>query len=331
LGFLSFRGVQMILSVLLPCSVIASFFLWCAVFRVRLSNANAIWICAITLSSLPVLEGIYALQPTLISAALIAASVLVLQNGKLAWAGVLLAIGWEKPQLIILLGLWLLLWTISDWEHRKTFFIAFTISTLLLLALAEAWLPGWWRAWLASLSAYREINSPPLLQLVLGKIIGRVAAVCALGLVIVTAVRWRGERAGSRLFLLVTVLVLSTTVVTISSSIAVYDQFLLLPALLLFWVERQGALRTRLTRFAVLLMIITFAWPWIAAPLVSIGRFIAPARLSARIILLPLVTASSFPLLVMIVLALLAIQKLRARPAETLAPTSGQSSGVSSA
>lgn len=317
LGFLSFRGVQVMLSLLLPWGVIASLFLWCAVFQLRPSTANAVGMCAITLTALPVLEGIYALQPTLISAALLAASVLLLQKGKLAWAGVLLAIGWEKPQLIALVALWIALWTVSDWKRRKVFLIAFAISTSILLGLAEAWLPGWWREWLSSLSAYRLVNSPPLLQLVLGNIIGRVAAACAFGLVIVTAIRWRSERAESRPFLFVTVLALATTVVTISSSIAVYDQFLLMPALLLFCVERQRLLHTRLARFVVLLLIITFAWPWMAAPLVSIGRLLAPASMSARMTLLPLVTASSFPLLVMTALGLLAMQKLRERTAET--------------
>jgi hypothetical protein len=317
LGLLSFQGVQVILSLLLPCSVLASLLLWCLVFQLHPSLAEFAVIGVLSLSALPVLEGIYALQPTLLSAALIAASVLLLQKSRLAWAGVVLAIGWAKPQLIIVLAAWLALWAVSDWTQRKAFLIAFAITSATLFAISEAWLPGWWREWLSSLSAYRQVNSPPLLQLVLGNAIGQIAAVCAFGILIVAAIRWRRERAEARAFVLATVLVLATTVVTISSSIAVYDQFLLLPAVSVLWVERGSLLDHRLTRFVIILTAVAFLWPWIAAPMVSFIHLIALPSISARIILLPLVMASSFPLLLMVALAMVMARRLRRGAAET--------------
>src|SRR5215469_8708833 len=62
LGFLSFRGVQVILSLLLPCCVVATLLLWCSVFELHLPFTEFTGIAAVTLSALPVLEGIYALQ-----------------------------------------------------------------------------------------------------------------------------------------------------------------------------------------------------------------------------------------------------------------------------
>lgn len=305
LGFLSFHGVQWTLSFLLPLCVVASVVFWFSAYGQKLATWTMVALCVVVFGTFPVLEGIYALQPTLVVAAIVAGSMLLLRRNRMGWAGVLLAMGAIKPHLIALLALWLLLWATGDWSRRKMFFIAFVSSSAALLLLTQFWYPGWWLGWWHSLPAYRQINTPPLAQFVFGKIAGGVVGVVCLGIAAVGAWRWRRAEVDSSEFLLLSSYILATSVVVGSSSVAVYDQFLLLPGLLWLWSERYRLLRAeRLVRVIAVLMLATLFWPWAASVLLTVLSFVLPWARSYRAVLFPLATAATFPIAALALLAI---------------------------
>jgi hypothetical protein len=312
LSFISFRAVQILLFVLFPILIVLSVWWWAAGIGLALSPVPFTIAAVLTLFSIQVLEGWWALQPTMIVGALLAVTLAALRRSALILAGVALALGSIKPQLILLPSLWLTLWTLSNWKTRKRALLAVIITTIILLTISELWMPRWWLNWWHQLPAYRQFDTPPLVELLFGKMIGRVLGLAALCLAAIAALRWRRLSADSPRFSLLFAFLLAVGVVFISSSIAVYDQFLLLPGLLILWRNPTSTASNRTLRFAVLILSIAFCWPWVVAPLVSLAHGIAPSTVSQQITLLPLMTAASFPMLLLIVLTLLVLNQLRA-------------------
>jgi hypothetical protein len=312
MALLSFRGVQIALSILLPLLTLGGVACW---FYVLGLDASPLWLASTVLLTLfngPVLEGIYALQPTLVVAALIAGAMAALRRGRLVLAGILLALASIKPHLILLLMLWLLLWTLSDWRDRKSFAISFAACMAALLLASHLLLPEWWLSWWRNLPAYRQYTSPPLAELVMGRVLGRLLGLTMAGLAAVAAVRWRRASADSPNFQLLSAFILLITVIGLSSSIAVYDQILLLPALLWLYSHREGILRAnRPVRIIALLTLAALFWPWAAANTLAVASpFLSWAR-SFEAILLPLVTAASFPFAVLSLMVFFVGKRIR--------------------
>lgn len=312
LGLLSFEGVQIVLSVLLPICVMVSVVCWCWAFGLNLSWYTMASLIVIALGTYPVLEGIYALQPTLMVAALTAGAMLLLRRNRMIAAGIVLSLGAVKPHLIAPLAVWLAWWSISDWSRRKLFLISFTVLSAGLFFATQIWVPGWWIGWWHSLSAYRQVNTPPLVRLVLGTTAGYLASFLLLIFGIAAAARFRRTEAESSSFLLVCAFVLAITAVVGSSSIAVYDQFLLFPAILWLWCERRTILRSGWpVRVVTLLGIGTFLWTWAAAFLLTVTSPVLAWSRSFRAVLLPLAAAASFPLISVLLLTLMLWEALR--------------------
>jgi hypothetical protein len=312
LGLLSFEDVQIVLSVLLPICVVVSIVCWCWAFGLNLSWYKLASLVVIAMGTYPVLEGIYSLQPTLMVAAAIAGAMLLLRRNHLIAAGLVLALGAVKPHLIAPLAVWLAVWCVSDWSHRKAFLISFAAASTGLFFATQILAPGWWLGWWHSLGTYRQVNTPPLVRLVLGTTAGYMASLVLLIFGIAAAARFRRAPADSSSFLLVSAFVLSITVVVGSSSIAVYDQFLLFPAILWLWCERRTILRSGWpVRVVTLLGIGTFLWPWATASLLTLTSTVLSWSRSFRALLLPLATAASFPLISVLLLVLMVWGALR--------------------
>jgi hypothetical protein len=310
-ALLSFDTVQVILFISFPLLIVLSVRWWCVAVGLSLSPIAFAIAALLTLFTIQVLEGWWALQPTIIVGALLAITLAALRRDALKLAGVALALGSIKPQLILLPALWLTLWSFSDWTRRRRAFLALAVTMIVLLALSELWIPKWWLDWWHQLPAYRQFDSPPLVELMFGKVIGRAIGFAAVCLATIAAIRWRRLTADSPCFLLLFAFLLATGVVFISSSIAVYDQFLLAPGILILWRDRASAASDRLLRFAILVLSVAFCWPWVVAPAVYLTHVIAPSVISQRVMILPLITAASFPLLLLIVLGMLLLKQLR--------------------
>ncbi len=242
LATISFPAVQVVVSVCLTCLAAITAMMWLRILGANLSPpAMAATVC-LTLASYPVLEGIYAGQPGLLAVALISGTVAALAQERYVLAGILLPFASVKPQLILLIALWLTLWALADWNRRRNFLVSFTATTALLLVSSTWVLPTWFSGWMHALREYRQISPPPLAQFVLGRYPGIGLSLFLVALSGALCWRKRAEPAKSEGFALATVFVLATTAVVFPSTIAVYDQFLLLPAALWLYTRRDRIL-----------------------------------------------------------------------------------------
>ena len=88
-------------------------------------------------------------------AALAAWSVRQGQDGR---AGVWLALATIKPQVVVLIVIWMLWWAI--WQRRKRLIISWLLSMLLLSAFAAIWVPDWWPQNVAQIFDYPNYTVP---------------------------------------------------------------------------------------------------------------------------------------------------------------------------
>jgi hypothetical protein len=296
LAILPFSTVQVVGTVLFPLLVAVSVFLWLSALHLRIPPSTLFVIFLLTFASYPTLEGIYALQLSLIVAALLAGSAATLAKGHLAWAGALLGAASVKPQLVLLTGLWLAVWAASDLGSRKKFLLSLAGTVTLLFVVGEAVLPGWSSSWIHALLEYRQYNLPPLSQFAFGNIAGTLLSGALIVIAGVFAFRNRHEKANSPAFTITFAFLLTVTVPTIPSSIAVYDQILLIPAILWLISHKgkvvNGSVPLRTLGFAAAAVL---CWQWVAAFALTLGSFAFPEIRGTRLVMLPLRMAASFP------------------------------------
>jgi len=321
---LSFLTVQIVLAVVLPLLVGAMVLGLAKALNLGWSRETLITSVLLCLSSYPVLEAMYALQPAVLVGAVLAALALALVRNRLLLAGSLLAIATIKPQMILLLALWLLLWSISEWRARKSLLIGFVLTLALLLMVCEWMLPAWWREWWHVVAAYRQYTVPPLAGLLLGQPLGFLAEAALLGLAAIVGWRMRHEQAGTKGFWLTISLILTVTVMVLPTGDAVYDQLaLLLPVLLLCSRGVEVLNGSRPLRVVTSLAVGIFLWQFIAASVISVVSLVAREwSPSHAVLLLPIRTAASFPAAIFaIVLVLVFFQLFGRRASNGLAAT----------
>ena len=306
LGGLSFQTARIVNSVLLPILFSAAVLLWLSAMNFRLQPSNLFVLLVLGLATYPILEGLYALQVSLIVAALIASSAASLVGGRLALAGVLLAIASVKPQLILLPALFLALWAASDWKARKPFLLFFLGTIALLFATSEAILPGWSATWIRTLFEYRKYNDPPLTRFLFGDIVGELLALGLICAAAVLAFRNRKENPNSPNFVRTLVVVLAITVPTLPSTIAVYDQVLLLPALLWLLSRKAQILRGKMpVRFVGYLIVASVSWQWITASGLALWSLLFREIPNSAWTVLPLRLTPALPFVVIAIYLLL--------------------------
>src|SRR5450432_4146900 len=121
LALLPFPVVRAMAAFLFPVAVIWGCWLWMRFLKLPTKSWFFACFVLLVVTSYPVLEGFYSLQPSLIVSLLLAGTAACLVRGRLAMAGILLAMASLKPHLIVLVALWLLLWTASDFARRRNF------------------------------------------------------------------------------------------------------------------------------------------------------------------------------------------------------------------
>lgn len=291
-----FPLVQVVGSIVFPLLIFAGFGLWLRFLQLNLSTTFLLCFATLMVVSYPVLEGLYAQQPSVLVAFLIAGAATALTRNLQILSGTLLAMASIKPQLMLLVGLWLVLWAVSDFTHRKKWMISFVLSIVLLSLASELLVPGWTRNWIRYLLDYRQYTDPPLPQFAFGTVIGNIFSLALLATAAFVGVRARREKAGSARFITATAFLLAVTVLIAPSSIAVYDQLLLIPAIL--WLYSRN---TEIFFTGIPLRILGYAglvalfWQWIAACAVAIGTVVHPGISQTRLVLAPLRMAASVP------------------------------------
>jgi hypothetical protein len=270
--------------------------LWLRVLRWRAS----LWVQAIfvilTIGSVPFMEGLKLQQITLFVVPLLAVAMALLAVDWQIPAGVLLALTTIKPQLVWLVLLWLTMWTAADWRRRYRWATAFVISMVILCAASEWYLPHWIvRFWQALHEYHSYTGERPLMDELIGVLAGRAFELVALA--VMAAVCWRERRhpANTGAFAFTLSLVLATTVLVVPSH-GLYNQMLLVPALMIMLKERRMIWqRSVVNRVLSVITIALISWPWLWCFGLSVFSFILPPETVERGWAIPFWTAPQIP------------------------------------
>jgi len=283
--------------------------LWLHTLGWRVSVSGRIAWTVLTLSCFPAVQGLKLQQLTVLVAAIIAAAMSAVAQRRLVLAGVLLAMATIKPQLVILLTLWLCFWVISQWRERQRLFWSFAITVAVMMLAGEWLLPGWIREFRGAMAAYYSYTGggTSVLDVLLTKTVGRVGSVVMVVTLFWFAWKKRRTTETTAEFWWLFCFVMATTLLVIPT-FAPYNQILLLPACMIFlrairnlW---QGG---QFHRFFVAVTSISVFWSYPAAAGLAIALVFLPAVTVQQLWRLPFYPSFAIP--VMIYATLLAAQK----------------------
>jgi len=311
LAWLPFVAARAVLAGLLLALVGVSVFLWAKAISWSTSPLALTIFMVLTFSSYAVLEGLYAEQAGLIVGFLLAGAMAALMQNHLRTAGCLLALAAMKPQVSLLLTVYLLLWSLSKWKERRRFGLAL-LSTLGLLFLGPlvVW-PNWIAGWLQVLLHYHDYSRPPLLPDLFGSYLGGGLTVFAIMGALKLAWNNRRVSPASPQFGVTISVLLAVTTVTLLPEHAVYDHIILLPGIMMvirFWRELWE--RNAVARWTLVVGAAAFLWPWIAALFLIVLHTLG-SHLVDAMPFLPLRTAAAVPFIVLALLYVVSTQKER--------------------
>jgi len=312
LALIPFPVIRIVLAVILAAVTAFSIVLWLRAFRFHVDRVMLASLILLTLSSYAVLEGLFAVQIGLLAGFLLAASLSALAAERLFLSGSLLAVALIKPQMMLLVAIYLLLWSFAQWRTRRLFAVGFlSVSALLTASSLLIW-PHWIPEWLNVLIRYRQYSTPPLVSYVLGNYMashfGPIIILALLAAALALAWRMRNASSRSIAFALTISLLLATTVVTLLPGQAVYDHVILLQGVILIAVLwRNFAASSRIFRVVLGASALALFWQWICAPFViAVAQQILLRRVfTETVLMLPIRTAASIPFGVLAVLALM--------------------------
>jgi hypothetical protein len=208
-----------------------SAFWWMRMVRPSGQILTYIFVIALSASSWPVVWGLRQRQPTMAIAILLAAACFSLVRRFDLLAGACMALSMVKPQIGLPLTLWLAVWS---FRHRRWKFpLGFAVTLSALWAVTNTMVPGWFMEWINSLAAYTSINAP-LCEMLAGKWVGLLAT-AVLGLWSIWILWGMLDRdSDSDGFMQAIALALAATILIVPMQPTfVYDQVLLLPAILI--------------------------------------------------------------------------------------------------
>ena len=321
-----FAKVAMVFKWMLIALAMLSVILWVRALGWRLDVSGWITAIALTLGSFPVLQALHLQQLTLVVGSLLAGASALLSGGQLFWAGAVLAIATIKPQLVLPLAAYLVLWAVSDLRRRRGFLLGFFGVLTLLLAGSELLLPGWFGDFLVAAENYRHYTGRlSLLDVLLSSRFGGFASTVVLVSMLRAYWHFRNERPGTSGFSVIMALALANTVIVIPM-FALYNTFLLLPAVLVIlqnWRLLWNAGGP--SRVSLILSATAVGWPWVAA----LGLDLASLLLSPAAIQqgwsLPLTSSFKFPIPVVCLLPLTFMVIWAWRRREAMVPASESS------
>lgn len=316
LAWLPFPWIRLAGAFVLPLLTLLAIVLWDRAFQLGLSRRQLLLAGILALTSYALLSAQVAQQLSLVVFFALATSVWCLSRQKLVLAGILLAVSTIKPQLVLPCILFLLLWSISIWQERKTLLWSFVVTLGFLLAVSLWLLPSWPAEWLRTIIAYRDYTIPPLAPLLLGRLAGNILG-CFL-LLLSAFFCWKARRYSvtTRGFALALAFTLAATVVTIPTGDSVYDHIFLMPGLLILIAHRQETMsRKGISRALAFLAIAVFGWQWITGTLLFLFDVIWPGLIRSPYVLsAPLRTQPAMPFIVLALLGLSITTQLNRMP-----------------
>jgi len=294
----------------LLCLTVATIPLWLWVLRWSVPLWVQASLVVFTIGSLPVVQGLKLQQMTLLVAALVAIGLALLASDRPIAAGIALALATIKPQLVWLLLFWLMIWTLADWRRRYRWAASFLFTMATLCAASEWYLPHWIPRFL---QAVREYPSYTDAVSTLDKLVpapwGWVPRVLAVAATV--HIGWKNRRLAedTPAFAATVSLTLAVTVIVIPSY-ALYNQVMLLPALLMLVRDRQLLwTRNRMSRVLLSLVAILLLWPWLAGIVLAGLSFVLPLGTVEAAWAVPLWTVLPLPVVVAALVLMMSYRK----------------------
>ena len=169
-----------------------------AAVRWRVSSVSTGILIMLTLGTLPVVQGIKLEQLSLARRRNGCRLRFAPGRDSFVLAGVLLAFATIKPQLVLLMVAWLVLWACGNYGARKRFLWSFGLTMTALFAGAEFVMPGWLGRFVKAMAAYREYTGRPvsILAVLTTPAVGLFLS--GLMLLVLAVVCWRCAPCGSR-------------------------------------------------------------------------------------------------------------------------------------
>jgi hypothetical protein len=266
---MDFMTVRLLFFWLLIGCTVCSVLFWMQVVGVGFLPWTTLAVVLLVLGSYSFAEALSQQQPLLLVALLLAAAFWARQRGRLFLSGVLLAVATIKPQVALLPVILMLLWVLGGWRERRRWLWGFVVTMLLLLGAAEYVLPGWMFRFYAAVRAYsRYMAGTSFLDRLVGPCWSLIAGVIIVLPVLSACWKSRVEGAGTMASRRALCLAL-VAVVCLAPTLAIYNQVLLLPGLLLVFDlvfdQRQALPHARVAvRYLGKLTVALLAWPWVA-------------------------------------------------------------------
>lgn len=278
---LTFPQVQIIATWVMAGAIALSVLLWLRFIGWQLTLWKVVMLALLVLSSAPAVQALEMQQLGTLVCTFIAAGALMLRRRAYVLSGMFLAFATIKPQMVLLLCLWLLLWTASKWRERKNLLLSFSAGVTLLIVLGEWMSPGWIREFIAAMAAYRHYaggSAQSLVEMFAGRAWGIVITLAALIGLAGACFKWRIESPESTEFAQIVTLALASTTVIIPPA-APYNHLLLLPGVLILlrsWTSlwNSGSVMAGIS----LLATIAIVWPWITAISLLLVSFFSPVQ-----------------------------------------------------
>jgi hypothetical protein len=251
------------------------------------------------LSSIAVIQGLLLQQISLLVAGVMAVAIALIISDQQVAAGILLAVATIKPQLVLLLVIWFLIWTLGDWRHRYRWVVSYVLSMTFLCGLGEWYLPHWISLFWHAVRDYQNYTgAASVLDSLTGtpwSWIFEIAAFIAL-----MSACWKGRRnsADTGSFAFTVSMVLATTVLLLPIS-AQYNQVLLIPAILSLIKERRMIWRASFTnRILMVMTTVLIAWQWIASSALAVLSYVLRPETLDRVWAAPIWTTLQTPVAV---------------------------------
>ena len=283
--------------------------LWLHTLDWRISTSAKLAWTLLTLSCFPAVQGLKLQQLTVLVAAMIAAAMSAVAQRRLVLAGVLLATATIKPQLVVLLTLWLGVWVIGQWQQRQRLFWSFAVTIAVMVGAGQLLLPGWIPEFRGAMASYYSYTGggTSVLDVLLTKTIGRAGSVVMV--VVLLWFVWDKRRTAQTTaeFWWMFCFVMATTLLVIPT-FAPYNQILLLPAFMIFLRSIRKLWQSgQLRRFFVAVTLTSMFWSYPAAAGLAIALLFWPAVTVQQFWRLPFYPSFAIP--VMIYATLLAARK----------------------
>ena len=102
------------------------------------------------------IRGVYNGNLAILAALCLTLAFLNIQKGRDVSAGIFLGLAILKPQMVILLWVFVLLWAVS--RRRKKLAFSMTITPIILMIISSRFQPGWFNQYIAQISEYARVE-----------------------------------------------------------------------------------------------------------------------------------------------------------------------------